>query len=67
MKLYEHQKRALDLTKDFNRCAYYVDMGGGKTFIGTQKMLDLGNSVNLLVCQKSKVQDWVGIHRTCCI
>lgn len=63
MKLYEHQKRALDLTKDFNRCAYYVDMGGGKTFIGTQKMLDLGNSVNLLVCQKSKVQDWVDHFR----
>ena len=59
MKLYEHQKRALDLTKDFNRCAYYVDMGGGKTFIGTQKMLDLGKNINLLVCQKSKVRDWV--------
>lgn len=63
MKLYEHQKRALDLTKAFNRCAYYVDMGGGKTFIGTQKMLDLGNSVNLLVCQKSKVKDWVNHFR----
>lgn len=63
MKLYEHQQRALDLTKAFNRCAYYVDMGGGKTFIGTQKMLDLGNSVNLLVCQKSKVQDWVDHFR----
>ena len=59
MKLYEHQQKALDMTKDFNRCAYYVDMGGGKTFIGTQKMLDLGKPVNLLVCQKSKVQDWV--------
>lgn len=63
MKLYEHQQRALDLTKDFNRCAYYVDMGGGKTFIGTQKMLDLGKRVNLLVCQKSKVQDWVDHFR----
>ena len=59
MKLYEHQQRALELTKDFNRCAYYVDMGGGKTFIGTQKMLDLGRNINLLVCQKSKVRDWV--------
>lgn len=59
MKLYEHQRRALELTKDFNRCAYYVDMGGGKTFIGTQKMLDLGRNINLLVCQKSKVRDWV--------
>ena len=63
MKLYEHQQRAIDQTKAFNRCAYYVDMGGGKTFIGTQKMLDLGNRVNLLVCQKSKVQDWVDHFR----
>ena len=29
MKLYSHQKKALELTKKFNRCAYYVDMGGG--------------------------------------
>lgn len=29
MKLYSHQKKALELTEKFNRCAYYVDMGGG--------------------------------------
>lgn len=26
-KLYSHQKEALELTKDRNRCAYYYDMG----------------------------------------
>ena len=28
--LYEHQKRALEQTKDFNRCAYYLDRYGSR-------------------------------------
>ena len=59
MKLYQHQEKALELTKDRNRVAYYVDMGGGKTFIGSEKMISLGNTFNLVVCQKSKIQDWI--------
>ena len=27
INLYEHQKKALELTEGFNRCAYYLDMG----------------------------------------
>ena len=34
-------------------------MGLGKTFVGSEKLRQLGNKVNLVVCQKSKVQDWV--------
>lgn len=34
-------------------------MGLGKTFVGSEKMNDLGARVNLLVCQKSKIQDWI--------
>lgn len=34
-------------------------MGLGKTFVGSEKMKQLGSKVNLVVCQKSKVQDWV--------
>ena len=34
-------------------------MGLGKTFVGSEKMLQLGNRVNLVICQKSKVNDWV--------
>jgi len=26
IELYEHQKKALALTQDKNRCAYYLDM-----------------------------------------
>ena len=57
--LYEHQQRVMEQIRPYNRCAVYVDMGGGKTFIGSEKMQDLGNRINLVVCQKSKVQDWV--------
>ena len=59
IQLYEHQKRALEQTSDRNRCAYYLDMGLGKTFVGSEKMIRLGAKVNLVVCQKSKVKDWV--------
>lgn len=30
-----------------------------KTFVGAEKMIQLGAKVNLVVCQKSKVNDWV--------
>lgn len=33
--------------------------GLGKTFVGSEKMMQLGASANLVICQKSKVQDWV--------
>ena len=59
MKLFPHQQDALDRTKGFDRVAYYHDMGLGKTFTGSEKMREYGNRVNLIVCQKSKVKDWV--------
>lgn len=34
-------------------------MGLGKTFVGSEKMKQLGARVNLVICQKSKVDDWV--------
>ena len=33
-------------------------MGLGKTFTGAEKMVRLGARANLLICQKSKIQDW---------
>lgn len=54
-----HQNQALGLTESFNRCAYYLDMGLGKTFVGAEKMYLLNNAVNLVICQKSKIDDWV--------
>lgn len=58
MKLFPHQQRALDETEGLNRVAYYHDMGLGKTFTGAEKMHQLGAKKNLLICQKSKIQDW---------
>lgn len=57
--LYPHQEESLELTADKNKVAYYLDMGLGKTFVGSEKMIQLGAKVNLVVCQKSKVEDWV--------
>ena len=59
MKLFKHQVEALERTQEFNRVAYYHDMGLGKTFTGSEKMHELGALVNLVVCQKSKVNDWI--------
>lgn len=58
MKLYQHQIDGLEAAQDLNHVAFYWDMGLGKTFAGSEKMLQLGARVNLVVCQKSKIQDW---------
>lgn len=59
MNLYQHQQNVLNQTVDKNRVAYYLDMGLGKTFVGAEKMVRLGANVNLLICQKSKINDWM--------
>ena len=59
MNLYPHQKEALGQTEGKNRVAYYLDMGLGKTFVGSEKARELGNEMNLVICQKSKVGDWM--------
>lgn len=59
MKLYPHQVEAIELVEDKNRCAIYYDMGLGKTFIGSEKLWDLNAPVNIIICQKSKLQDWI--------
>lgn len=59
MKLYEHQEKALEACEGRNRVAFYHDMGLGKTYTGSEKMELLGGHYNLVICQKSKVIDWV--------
>ena len=59
MRLYQHQTDALEKTKDFNKVAYYHDMGLGKTFTGSEKMISFNTKMNLIVCQKSKINDWI--------
>ena len=58
MKLYKHQTQGLEAVKDRDHVAFYWDMGLGKTFAGSEKMVQLGSKINLVVCQKSKIEDW---------
>lgn len=57
--LFPHQKQALEQTAEQNRVAYYLDMGLGKTYVGSEKLFALDAQLNLVVCQKSKVEDWI--------
>lgn len=63
-KLYEHQRLALEATADKNRVAFYHDQGLGKTFTGGEKVRQLGAKVNLVICQKSKIDDWYNHFKT---
>lgn len=70
MKLYPHQIDGLKQTEGHSNCALYWDMGLGKTFGGSEKMKEYGNRVNLIICQKSKVNDWVNhfiSHYSCVV
>lgn len=58
MKLLPHQIEVLNATKALKNVAHYLDMGLGKTYTGSEKMLEIGNRINLVVCQKSKIDDW---------
>lgn len=64
IQLMPHQSDVLKRTEQFNRVAYYLDMGLGKTFVGSEKMWALNNLVNIVVCQKSKIDDWLNHFRT---
>ncbi len=59
MKLFQHQTDCLKQLEGLNRVGIYHDMGLGKTFTGAEKMMQLDAGVNLIICQKSKVRDWV--------
>lgn len=62
--LHPHQVEALERTRDKNRVAYYLDMGLGKTYVGSEKLKVLERPYNLLICQKSKIKDWVEHFQT---
>jgi SNF2 family DNA or RNA helicase len=64
VNLYPHQRRALKETQKINRVAYYLDLGLGKTFVGSEKLKELNAPYNLVVCQKSKIKDWAEHFKT---
>ncbi len=59
MELYPYQKEMLERTKDVRKVAYYMEMGTGKTFVASEKIKSLPCEEHIVVCQKSKVDDWV--------
>jgi len=59
IKLLPHQQEAMEQTAGLQNIAVYHDMGLGKTFTGSEMMKRFNCKVNLIVCQKSKVEDWV--------
>ena len=58
INLYDYQKQELLETSQFNKVAYFHDMGLGKTFTGAEKAMSFGQDI-LLICQKSKIRDWI--------
>ena len=58
LSLFPHQQKALEETKELNRVAYYLDMGLGKTFVGSEKAVSFPDKI-LVICQKSKIEDWI--------
>ncbi|MDK2919763.1 MAG: hypothetical protein PWQ37_2496 [Candidatus Petromonas sp.] len=64
VNLYPHQRQALKETQKINRVAYYLDLGLGKTFVGSEKLKELNAPYNLVVCQKSKIKDWAEHFKT---
>ena len=59
MQLYKHQEQVLNDTKDYNKVGYFLDMGLGKTFVAGEKLIQLGNDINLIICQKSMIPMWL--------
>lgn len=58
MTLYQHQKDVLQQTEKYNKVAYYLDMGLGKTYCGSYKAVSFNKPI-LIICPKSLIPQWV--------
>ena len=59
VQLYDSQLEVLSECESTPNAGLYLGCGAGKTFVGSEKLVSYGTSWNLLICQKSKVKDWV--------
>ena len=59
IKLLPFQIDALKAIEHRKRCAIYYGLGLGKTFIGAEKLMSFDSNIKLVVCQKSKIDDWL--------
>lgn len=58
IKLYPHQKEVLQQTQNYNKVAYYLDMGLGKTFTGSVKATSFNKPI-LIICPKPLISQWI--------
>lgn len=58
MTLYQHQKDVLQQTEQYNKVAYYLDMGLGKTYCGSYKATSFNKPI-LIICPKSLIPQWI--------
>lgn len=58
VKLYKHQQEVLQQTEHNNKVAYFLDMGLGKSFVGSYKATSFTDPI-LVVCPKSLVPQWL--------
>lgn len=63
ISLFPHQVEALNATKNKNKVAYYLEMGLGKTFVASEKAEQFGERIIVVVCQKSKMNDWLNHYK----
>lgn len=59
MPWYEYQTEVLDTIEDMENIGLYLGCGLGKTAIATEQLIKYNNPVNLCICQKSKIDDWI--------
>ncbi len=64
MNLFQHQIDGLKNAENLKNVAFFWDMGLGKTFVGAEQLNHYKNRVNLIICQKSKIQDWLDHFKT---
>ena len=58
IKLLSHQTEILESLKNHNRVGLYLEMGAGKTFVGSEKAASFDNDI-LIVCPKSLIEMWL--------
>lgn len=64
VKLYDFQRKGLEATQGLSRCAFFWSMGLGKSFMGSEKLVSFDSLINLVICQKSKIRDWLDHFQT---
>lgn len=64
MKLFKHQIDTINEFKGRKRVAAYLDMGLGKTYVGSEYDKELNEPYTLVICQKSKVNDWLEHYKS---